>query len=178
MKRATLSLAAAAFFAAIAGAHAALSVGARAPDFAAPAALAGKEFAFSLADALKKGPVVVYFYPKSFTKVCTEEAHLFAEAAPEMQRLGAGLIGVSADGIDTQKEFSSKECRDAFPVAADPDAKVIAAYDAKMPVVTYAKRISYVVAQDGRIVSVVEDSGAQAHVDGALAALRKLRGAQ
>lgn len=157
---------------------AALAVGTRAPDFTAPAALAGKEFRFALSEALKQGPVVVYFYPKSFTAVCTEEAHLFAEAAPELAKLGARVIGLSADTIEVQKKFSSLECRDAFPVAADPDMKVIIAYDAKMPVVSFAKRISYVIGQDGRIVSMVEDSGAEKHVANAIAAVKKLAAAK
>lgn len=174
MKFAALMFAAAASLAAT-SAFAALAVGARAPEFTAQAALAGKEFSFTLADALRKGPVVVYFYPKSFTSVCTEEAHLFAEATPEFARLGASVIGLSADPIDVQKKFSTSECRDAFPVAADPDMKVILAYDAKFPVVSYAKRISYVIAPDGRIVSVTEDSGAQKHITDALAAVKRLK---
>jgi peroxiredoxin len=157
-------------------ARAGLSVGAPAPDFTLDAALAGKSFRFSLAEALKKGPVVLYFYPKSFTSVCTEEAHLFAEAAPKLAAMGASVLGVSSDDIETQKKFSSSECRDAFPVAADPDLKAILAYDAKMPVVGYAARISYVVGRDGRIASIVKDSSAAPHVDAALAQVRKLAG--
>lgn len=171
-------LAAAALMVSAGVALAALAVGAKAPDFTAQAALAGKEFRFALADALKQGPVVVYFYPKSFTSVCTEEAHLFAEATPEFGKLGARVIGVSADPIDVQKKFSSQECRDAFPVAADPDLKTIIAYDAKTPVLSYAKRISYVIAPDGRILSAVEDSGAEKHIDAALAAVKKFRAAK
>jgi peroxiredoxin len=173
MKRIALGLAAA-LLAATGLARAGLGVGAQAPDFAVEAALGGKAFRFSLADALKKGPVVLYFYPKSFTSVCTEEAHLFAEAAPELAKLGASVLGVSGDDIETQKKFSASECRDAFPVGADRDLVVIKAYDAKMPVVGYADRISYVIAPTGRIVSTVKDSGAQRHVDNALAEVRKL----
>src|SRR5271157_4993953 len=85
---------------------AALKPGDKAPDFTAQAAVGGKEFTFSLADALKKGPVVLYFYPKSFTKGCTIEAHEFADAAETFASAGASLIGMSADNIETQKEFS------------------------------------------------------------------------
>lgn len=176
MQRAALSLAVFACLAAT-SALAALAVGAKAPDFTTQAALAGKEFRFALADALKQGPVVLYFYPKSFTKVCTEEANAFAEANDDFAKLGARVVGVSADSIDVQKEFSSKECRDRFAVAADPEAKIIQAYDVKMPVLTMAKRISYVIAPDGRILSTVEDSGAERHVRSALDVVRKLRGA-
>ena len=110
-------------------ARAALPAGAPAPDFTTQAALGGKDFSFSLAQALKKGPVVVYFYPKSFTKICTAEAHEFADAMPDFAAMGASVIGISADTIETQREFSALECRDKFPVAADPQRAVIRAYD-------------------------------------------------
>jgi peroxiredoxin len=101
---------------------AALKPGEAAPDFTLQAAQGGKDFSFSLKEALKKGPVVLYFYPKSFTKVCTIEAHEFAEAMEQFAAMGASVIGVSADRLETQREFSSKECRDKFPVGADPAA--------------------------------------------------------
>ena len=176
MKRALSGLALLLSLALASPARAALSVGAAAPDFTTQAALAGKTFRFALADALRQGPVVIFFYPKSFTSVCTEEANLFAEASGDFARLGAQVIGVSADSIETQREFSSKECRDKFAVAADPEGKVIRAYDVKMPVITVARRISYVVAPDGRIHSVTDSSGAEKHVADALAALKAFRG--
>src|SRR5207248_8033985 len=77
-------------------AYAALSVGAKAPDFTTQAALGGKEFTFSLAEALKKGPVVLYFFPAAFTPGCTQEAHDFAEATDKFAALGATVIGVTA----------------------------------------------------------------------------------
>ncbi|MGZ5989639.1 MAG: peroxiredoxin, partial [Rhizomicrobium sp.] len=103
----------------LAPAAAALKVGAMAPDFTAPASLGGKEFTFALADALKKGPVVLYFYPAAFTKGCTIEAHEFADAMPQFEALGVTVIGVSHDNIDTLNKFSTTECRSKFPVAAD-----------------------------------------------------------
>jgi thioredoxin-dependent peroxiredoxin len=141
---------------AAAPASAALKIGAEAPDFTAPAAIGGKDFVFSLAEALKKGPVVLYFYPKSFTRGCTIEAHEFAENYDNFAAAGASLIGVSADTIETQREFSTKECRDKFPVAADANLSVIDAYDAKRDRPTQkgdtvSDRISYVVTPDGRI---------------------------
>lgn len=161
---------------------AALKPGDVAPDFTLWAAQGGKDFSFSLSQALKKGPVVLYFYPKSFTSVCTVEAHEFAEAMEEFAALGANVIGVSSDKIATQREFSSKECRDKFPVGADPDFKVINAYDAafKIPVAgaMFANRISYVITPDGKILSVVEDSGAKKHIQNALAVVKRWRDAQ
>ena len=161
---------------------AALKPGDVAPDFAVEAAQGGKDFSFSLRRALEKGPVVLYFYPKSFTSVCTVEAHEFAEAMDEFAALGASVIGVSSDKIAIQRDFSSKECRDKFPVGADPDFKVIDAYDVafKVPVAgaMFAKRISYVIGPDGKILSVVEDSGATKHIRDALAVVKRWRDAQ
>ena len=159
-------------------ARAAMQPGDAAPDFSAPAALGGKTFTFSLADALKKGPVVLYFYPKSFTPGCTAEANAFAENAENFAKAGASLIGVSADTIDTQKEFSSKECRDKFPVGADPDGKVIKAYKAQLIGVgnmATSARISYVIAPDGKIIMAYQDMSAEPHIDKTLAAVRQWR---
>lgn len=152
--------------------------GTSAPDFTIKAALGGKEFTFSLRDALKKGPVVLYFYPKSFTSVCTVEAHEFAEAMEQFAAMNASVIGVSGDGIDVQKEFSKKECRDKFPVGADSSFEVIKNYDAafELPVAgpVFADRISYVISPQGKIVSAIKDSGAHAHIENALKAVREL----
>lgn len=167
-----LAYASVALFMAAVPASAALTVGAAAPDFTAQASQGGNEFTFSLADALKKGPVVLYFYPKSFTKGCTIEAHDFAEATPKFASFGATVIGVSHDDIATQKKFSTEECRDKFAVAADPDGKVIAAYDAKMPVVSYANRISYVITPDHKIALVHSDMSPDQHVSLTLAAVK------
>jgi thioredoxin-dependent peroxiredoxin len=154
-------------------AHAALAVGAPAPDFAAKAALGGKEFDFSLAEALKKGPVVLYFYPKSFTKGCTIEAHNFAEASDKFASLGATVIGVSRDDIATQQKFSSEECRNKFAVAADPDGKVIGAYDAKIPLLPIADRISYVIAPDHKVIFAYSAMSPDQHVTLTMAAVKK-----
>lgn len=161
---------------------AALSAGADAPAFTIDAAQGGKTFSFDLAAALKRGPVVLYFYPKSFTSVCTQEAHDFAESMPAFQAAGTSVIGVSADKIDVQREFSSKECRDTFPVGADPKFSVIRAYDAAMTIpgtnIGFAKRISYVIAPNGTILSTLSDSDAAPHIKNALAAVDAWRKTQ
>ncbi len=134
-------------------AFAALQVGNVAPDFTAQASMGGKEFTFKLSEALKKGPVVLYFYPAAFTPGCTVEAHNFADATDDFAKLGATVIGVSHDDIATLDKFSTTECRSKFAVAADPDQKVIKAYDtvlAKKP--EYADRTSFVIAPDGKIL--------------------------
>ncbi len=154
-------------------------VGEKAPDFSAEAALAGESIRFSLRDSLAKGPVVLFFYPQSFTSVCTEEAHLFAEAMDEFSQAGASVIGISSDGIETQRKFSSMACRDKFPVAADPQLKVIKAYDVGFgfagAILPYADRVSFVIAPDGRILSRVKASDAAPHVDKSLAAVKAWR---
>ncbi|PWB95695.1 peroxiredoxin [Methylosinus sporium] len=161
-------------------ASAALKTGAAAPDFSAPAAIGGKDFVFSLAEALKKGPVVLYFYPKSFTRGCTIEAHEFAENYDNFAAAGASLIGVSADSIATQREFSTKECRDKFPVAADPNFSIIDAYDAKRdrPAqngAAVSDRISYVVTPDGKIGSTFVSADPLEHVSQTLQFVRQWR---
>ena len=155
---------------------AALKVGDSAPDFTAPATLGGKEFTFHLKDALKKGPVVVYFYPAAFTKGCTIEAHDFAEAMPEYRAAGASVIGVSHDDIATLNKFSVSECQSKFPVAADRDRSIMKGYDAALGFFTpYADRTSYVVTQEGKIAFVYSSLNPDQHVEGTLKAVRALK---
>ncbi|HEX3430580.1 MAG TPA: peroxiredoxin [Rhizomicrobium sp.] len=158
---------------------AALHEGAKAPDFTAQASLGGKEYTFSLADALKKGPVVLYFYPAAFTKGCTIEAHDFADAMPQYAALGATVIGVSHDKIDTLDRFSVSECRSKFPVAADPDETVIKSYDAVLAShPEYANRTSYVIAPDHSVLMTYTDMNPDKHVELTLAAVKKWHDAQ
>jgi thioredoxin-dependent peroxiredoxin len=155
-------------------AMAALAVGAMAPDFTAQASLGGKEYQFSLADALKKGPVVLYFYPAAFTKGCTIEAHDFADAMPQYAALGATVIGVSHDPIAKLDQFSVSECRSKFPVAADPDESIIKSYDAVLAIKPqYANRTSYVIAPDHSILLAYTDLNPDQHVAQTLAAVKK-----
>ena len=159
-------------------AYAALAVGAKAPDFDVKAALAGKEFDFSLNAALKKGPVVLYFFPAAFTPGCTVEAHDFAEATDKFAALGATVIGVTSGNADRVTEFSSVECRNKFAVAADPDQKVIKAYDAvltKAP--QYSDRTSYVIAPDHTVLMTYTDLNPDKHVDMTMDAVKKWKAA-
>ena len=94
-----------------------LKVGDKAPDFSTNGAVGGKDFKLHLADQLKKGPVVLYFFPKAFTSGCTAEAHAFSSAIGDFKKAGAQVIGMSADNVQTLHDFSTKECRSAFPVA-------------------------------------------------------------
>jgi thioredoxin-dependent peroxiredoxin len=154
--------------------HAALKVGDKAPDFSTDASLAGKPFKFSLADALKAGPVVLYFYPAAFTPGCTVEAHEFAEATDKFKSLGATVIGVSHDSIETLNKFSVRECRNKFAVAADPDQKITKAYDSVLWMKPeYANRTSYVISPDGRIIYEYTALSPDKHVSNTMAAVEK-----
>ena len=159
-------------------ASAALKPGAKAPDFVTTGAIAGKAFRLHLKQELQNGPVVLYFYPKAFTKGCTFEARAFSVAAPQFRQAGARVIGMSADDWPTLKRFSVEECRNAFPVAR-ATAATIRAYDVAMPVVgklkTMSNRTSFVIAQDGRITFVHSDLEWSGHVKKTLAAVRALK---
>lgn len=155
-------------------AFAALNVGDRAPEFKAQASLGGQVSTFSLSTALKRGPVVLYFYPAAFTPGCTVEAHDFAEAIDHYRALGATVIGISHDNIDQLNRFSLSECRGKFAVAADPDQHIMKAYDAVLAAKPqYANRTSYVIAPDGRILYAYTDFKPDHHVANTLAALRQ-----
>lgn len=159
-------------------AHAALPVGAKAPAFVTQGAKGGKELTFDLKRALKRGPVVLYFYPKAFTQGCTLEAHAFAEATDDFAKLHATVIGMSADDLPTLKKFSTEECRDKFAVGiATP--KIAKDYDVAMaprPGMPsgMTNRISYVIARDGTITQVHAEMDYRGHVTAALDAVRKL----
>jgi peroxiredoxin len=153
---------------------AALKVGEQAPDFNAQASLGGKAFQFQLSAALRQGPVVLYFYPAAFTPGCTVEAHNFAEAIDQYHALGATVIGVSNDTIETLNKFSVSECRGKFAVAADVGKSIMKSYDAALGFMTpYANRTSYVIAPDGKIIYTYTDMSPDQHVANTLAALRQ-----
>ena len=147
--------------------------GEKAPDFTTQASLGGKTYAYSLADALKKGPVVLYFYPAAFTTGCTIEAHEFADAVDEYKKYGATVIGVSHDDIKTLARFSVSECRSKFPVAADEDGRIIRAYDAAIPFTKMANRVSYVIAPDGTIIYEYTSLSPDKHVQNTLDAVKR-----
>ncbi|MEO5577919.1 MAG: peroxiredoxin [Sphingomicrobium sp.] len=153
---------------------AALPEGTKAPNFVTQGAIGGKPFKLVLAEQLRHGPVVLYFYPKAFTKGCTLEAHAFSVAMPEFKAAGARVIGMSADNLETLKKFSIEGCRSAFPVAR-ADKKVIKAYDVAIPVVGLSNRTSFVIARDGRIVMVHSEMDWKDHVSKSLAAVKALK---
>ena len=154
-------------------ATAALPVGAKAPDFTTTGAVGGKEFKIHLAEQLKKGPVVLYFFPAAFSAGCSVEAHEFAEANSDFAALGASVVGVSADDIDTLAKFSVQACQSKFPVASDATRSVMKSFDAVMQTrPEYANRISYVIAPDGSIVYHYMSLNPAKHVEKTLDALK------
>ena len=180
MKKTLASIAVAAAVAAALATSAAaeLKVGARAPDFTAPAYLAGQPFTYKLADALKKGPVVVYFFPAAHTSGCNLEAHLFSDAIDQFKAAHATVIGVTAGKVDELAAFSTEteHCGGKFPVAADPGAKIAKEYDsvlAQKP--DWSSRTSYVVAQSGEIVHVYSNLNPNDHVTETLNAVKALK---
>src|SRR4029078_1996948 len=160
---------------AAAPATAALKTGETAPDFTTTGAVGGKEFKLHLAAQLKKGPVVLYFFPKAFTSGCTAEAHAFSAAIGDFKKAGAQVIGMSADDLKTLHDFSTKECRSAFPVATATPATQ-KAYDvawAAHPGIT--TRTSYVIGRNGKVIMVHDDLDFSQHVAKTLAAVKALK---
>ena len=168
--RTTLALLAAGL--AITPAMATLQPGAPAPDFSAQATQGGAAFGFHLADALKKGPVVLYFYPAAFTSGCTEEAHEFADAMPQFAALHATVIGVSMDGIEKLRKFSTSECRSKFPVASDASGSISRSYDAVLlRVMPLSSRTSYVISPSGQIIYAYNAMDPSGHVGNTMKAV-------
>ena len=171
-------------------ASAALSPGDAAPDFSAQAALAGKTFSFSLADARRKGPVVVYFYPSAFTSGCNVQAHEFAVKMAKFEAAGATVIGVSLDNIGRLSAFSAdpQYCAGKVPVASDESGKIAASYHLKVDAEEhgfkdtrgvevghgFAERTTFIVASDGKIAATIGGLAPTANVDRALAEVQRL----
>ena len=154
--------------------YAALDVGDAAPNFTVQAALAGKVYKFTLADSLAKGPVVLYFFPAAFSVGCSLEAHEFAEAIGKFEALGATVIGVSSDDIDTLSKFSVQACQGRFPVASDNTQAIMKSYDAVMALrPDYANRISYVISPNGKVLYNYQSLNPSRHVEKTLSALKE-----
>ena len=174
----------------VAPAFAALKEGDTAPAFEAPASLAGKTFGFSLRDALKKGPVVVYFYPSAYTGGCNVQAHTFAVNHDKFAAAGASIVGVSLDSIARLNEFSAdpEYCAGKIAVASDVDGKIARAYDLNVSDAVagrkdtrgadidhgYAERTTFIVTPDGKIAATVGGLAPEVNVERALQAVQKL----
>ena len=161
-------------------AFAELKPGAAAPDFTAPAFLAGNAFTYKLSDALKKGPVVVYFFPAAHTAGCNLEAHLFSEAIDQFKAANATVIGVTAGNVDQLADFSkeTEHCGGKFPVAADPGAKIASQYDTTLAArgkADWSGRTSYVIGKDGKVAFAYDNLMPQDHVSQTLTAVKSLK---
>lgn len=173
-------------------AFAALKEGEKAPEFTAKASLAGKEFTFALKDALKKGPVVVYFYPAAFTGGCNMQAHAFSENSDKFSAAGASIIGVSLDKIATLNQFSAdpQYCAGKIPVASDADGKIAKSYDLQVREAKpgarntrgdeidhgFAERTTFVVTPAGKVAATISNLSPTDNVAKALEAVQHLKG--
>ncbi len=169
---------------------AALAAGDRAPEFKAPASLAGKRFDYDLADALAHGPVVVYFYPSAFTGGCNLEAHTFAVEHEKFLAAGASIVGVSLDSIERLDAFSADPdyCGGRIAVASDTAGRIADDYEVAVHAAApgrkdtrgveighdFAERSTFVVGRDGRIVAALAGLSPTDNVERALAIVRKL----
>ncbi len=152
-----------------------LAVGTAAPAFSVQATLGGQVYPFTLREALKKGPVVLYFFPGAFTSGCTIEAHEFADATDDFKATGATIIGMTAGNVDRLAEFSVSECRSKFAVAA-ASQELIRSYDSVLAVKPdWSNRTSYVIAPDGKIIYAFTGANPVEHVTNTLAAVRAWR---
>jgi peroxiredoxin Q/BCP len=174
-----LAAVAAAMVFAAAPASAALKQGDRVPSLVTQGALDGKPFPFNLQQELRKGPVVLYFFPKAFTPGCSQEAAAFAAAIDDFKSAGAQVFGMSGDTLEDLEKFSVKECAGAFPVArATPST--IEAFDVVLNMggqknASLSDRTSYVIAPSGEIVMVHSDLDWREHVNSTLAAVKALK---
>ncbi len=153
---------------------AALAVGRTAPDFRTMGALNVKPFRLHLAEQLKNGPLVLYFYPRPPPGAARSKRAPFSETNSEFVAVGARVIGLSADDLPTLKRFSVEYCRGQFPVAIASPA-MIRAYDVKLPDASMTNRTSYVIARDGRITMVHSNLDWKDHIAQTLAAVRALK---
>lgn len=151
-----------------------LQPGDTAPDFTAPAWLAGEAFEYSLSESLREGPVVLYFFPAANTPGCNIEAALFSQAIDDFKARGVSVIGITAGNTEQLRAFSADKatCAGKFPVAADAGAKIAADYSAvleRKP--EMSSRTSYLIGTDGRVLAVHSDLNPAQHVKHMLGSL-------
>lgn len=146
-----------------------LDVGALAPDFEAESS-AGRKI--RLAD-LRGRPVVLYFFPKAFTPVCTVETARFRDNYPDLTALGAEVIGVSPDPLEIQCEFGRRH-QVEFPLLADPERRIASAYGVLWPVVPRARRVTFIIGETGVIERVLwHELHVSKHLEGVLEHLKQ-----
>lgn len=171
-------------------AFAALKQGDQAPDFTARASQAGKEFEFSLKESLKKGPVVVYFYPSAYTQGCNVQARTFSVNQEKFAAAGATIVGVSLDSIQRLNQFSAdpEYCAGKFPVASDANGSIAKSFDLNIRQAAgvkdtkgaeidhgFAERTTFVVTPDGKVAATIGGMTPTENVMKALEAVQQLK---
>lgn len=170
---------------------AALNQGDMAPQFKAKASLAGKAFDYSLADSLKKGPVVVYFYPSAYTQGCNIQAHTFAENMDKFTAAGASVVGVSLDSIERLNDFSADPnyCAGKLAVASDADGSIAKSYQLNVGEARagakdtrgqdidhgFAERTTFIVTPDGKVAATIGGVRPDENVQKSLEAVQALQ---
>lgn len=173
---------------------AALNQGDTAPDFTTQASLNGKAFTFSLKDALKKGPVVVYFYPSAYTGGCNLQARTFAVNKEKFDAVGASIVGVSMDSIARLNDFSAdpEYCAGKIAVASDEKGDIAKSYQLTIRPASetakdsrgiaidhgFTERTTFIVTPDGKVAATVGGVTPVENVEQSLAAVEKLKAAK
>jgi len=171
-------------------AWAALPEGSAAPDFSTQASRAGKAFSYSLKESLKRGPVVVYFYPSAYTGGCNLQAHLFSENSEKFAAAGASIVGVSLDNIERLNQFSADPefCAGKIAVASDADGQIAKAYQLVIREAVagrkdtrgveiahgFAERTTFIVTPDGKIAHTLGGLKLTENVEKSLALVQKI----
>ena len=158
-----------------------LEEGKAAPAFSLLSAGGDKVSLASLLGGGKGTSVVVYFYPRDDTPGCTREAQAFSAALPKLAKLGAVVVGISKDTVESHCKFRDKY-KLKFPLLSDPERKAIEAYGAWGEKNNYGKksmgivRTTVIVGSDGKVKKVFSKVKVDGHVDKVLAVLEDLAG--
>ena len=146
-----------------------MRVGDIAPDFELPDDSGAM---LKLSDQLAKGPVVLFFYPKAMTPGCTKESCHFRDMKGEFEAVGAQRIGISADTVDKQHQFSAKHDFD-FPLVSDGNRSIARAFGVKRPGPLFNKRMTFVIDTDRKVLDVIgSETNMDKHADQALEVLK------
>jgi peroxiredoxin Q/BCP len=146
-----------------------LKEGDKAPDFTLQSQDSSQ---VKLSDLLTRGYVVLYFYPKDDTPGCKKEACSFRDLNQEFRAEGAEIIGISVDDVTSHKQFHEKYSLN-FTILADPDKKVTETYGVKSKL-GFAKRVTFVIDENGIIQKVYPDVDVTAHAAEVLSLIKSL----
>lgn len=150
------------------GAEGTPKAGDKAPDFT------GKDQqgkAWKLSDHLRKGPVLLYFYPKDNTPGCTRQACGLRDQMAELQKAGVTVVGVSFDSADSHQKFIAEHQLN-FTLLADPEGTIAETFGVRIPGQKMARRVSFFIGPDGIIRRVTDTPKAETHVEEMTAAAR------